>query len=166
MFLSHFPGAPAVLGLGKGWAEMRWLCAVLAFPIPWSKDWMESFTQSFQLSDAGENNRRSKPASVSNVTDKRVRKSWLTRLNLIIAILLIFSNPCLHTHTTHGEVRGQGHTLLPALAMHGGRSAAAQQFGRLSVPTWLPRKHPCSLSLNNSFLHYVPPQYPVSWEIH
>lgn len=29
MFLSHFPGAPAVLGLGKGWAKIRWLCAVL-----------------------------------------------------------------------------------------------------------------------------------------
>lgn len=30
MLLSQFPGAPAVLGLGKDGAEMKWQCADLA----------------------------------------------------------------------------------------------------------------------------------------
>lgn len=136
------------------------------FPVPWSQDWMESFTQSFQLSDAGENNRGSKPASVSNVTkvstDGQKVDLW-SQIYFLWYFSFSFSPTHFCTHIfSHREVRGQGHTLLADLALHESRSAAVQQLSRLSVRTWVPRKHLHSLFLNNSFLHYVLPQYPVS----
>lgn len=115
---------------------------------------MESFSQSFQLSDAGKNNRRSKPASISNVTEKcaqtgrnlQVKFTFLDALD----ILLLFS-------TTRGGAEVRVSQFWPSMK-------AVEQFNCLSVTAWLPRKRLCGLPLNNSFLFYVPPKYPVCTE--
>ncbi len=138
------------------------------FPVLWSKDWVESFTQAFQLSDVGKNNRGPKPASVSNVTkaytDGQNVDSWG---QMYFLWYFSFSFSAAHVCTCifpHREVRGHGHTLLTVLALHESRSAAVQHLSRLSVSTWVPRKHLRNPSLNNSVLRYVSLQFPVSTE--
>lgn len=112
---------------------------------------MESFSQTFQLSDAGKNNRRSKPAPVSNATAHKYK--MFSR-----DVKCIFPCPCLRTLR---EFKGHSDTHCWQLVLS---VKAAQLPLLISDHVILPRKRPCSLSLNNSFLHYILLQFPVPTE--
>lgn len=157
MFLSHFPGAPAVLGLGKGWAEMRWLCAVLdSLSHDPRTEWNHSLNP-FSLA-----------VLAKTIVDPNVHlwATWRIKVyanrkrvdfggQMYFFWYFLFSPTHFCTQIFTHKVRGQGLTLLAVLA----ERLYNNSVGFLSL-CFFPRKHLRSLSLNNSF----PSQYFVSEE--